>query len=239
MAVRSMALSLSIFIALICMLSTAGPARAQPNGSYLQTCRNVSVAGKYRPDALLTADCQTRKGSWRQSSLYYKSCRGDIYNDNGALRCQGGQAGNPGSQPPGSWRASCREAFLDGGTLHAECRAINGRWQDARLNMNACPWGPVANDNGRLRCEGGQGGGNFTTLILYENFNFSGRTLQLTGAAPDLRVFKFDRRTSSLRVQGNWYVCSGLNYTGECSKVAGAFNANGKWNDRISSARPY
>lgn len=236
---RSIALSLSIFAALICTLSMAEPARAQPNGSYLQTCRNVSVAGKYRPDALLTAQCQNKKGSWRESSLYYKGCRGDIYNDNGALRCQGGQAGNPGSLPPGSWRASCRNAFLDGGTLHAECQSINGRWQDARLNMNACPWGPVANDNGRLRCGGGQGGGNFTTLILYDDFNFSGRTLQLTGPAPDLRVYNFDRRTSSLRVQGNWYVCSGINYTGECTKVAGAFNANGKWNDRISSARLY
>jgi hypothetical protein len=245
MVVRSIALSLSIFAALICALSMAGPAQAQPNGSYLQTCRNTSVAGKYRPDALLTADCQTRKGSWRQSSLYYKSCRGDIYNDNGTLRCQGGQAGNPGSLPPGSWRASCREAYLDFGTLHAECQRTNGRWTDARLNLSACPWGPVANDNGRLVCGGagwgggGPGGGNFTTLILYDDFNFSGRTLQLTGPAPDLRAYNFAGRTSSLRVQGNWYVCSGVNYTGECTKVAGAFNANGKWNDRISSARPY
>jgi len=155
------------------------------------------------------------------------------------LRCQGGQAGNPGSLPPGSWQASCRNAYLDGGTLHAECRTVNNRWRDARLNMNACPWGPVANDNSRLVCGGGQGGGNFTTLILYDDINFSGRTLQLTGPAPDLRVYNFDRRTSSLRVQGNWYVCSGINYTGECTKVAGAFNTSGKWNDRISSARPY
>jgi beta/gamma crystallin/CVNH domain-containing protein len=238
MIMRSITLFIVIGVALVFSLSAAGPAQAQPNGSYLQTCRNVSVAGKYRPDALLTAQCQTKKGSWRESSLYYKGCRGDIYNDNGTLRCSGGQAGNPGSLPPGSWRASCRNAFVDGGTLHAECRAISGRWIDARLNMGACPWGPVANDNGRLVCGGGQGG-NFTTLILYEDFNFSGRTLQLTGPAPDLRYYNFDRRTSSLRVQGSWYVCSGINYTGECTKVAGAFNANGKWNDRISSARPY
>jgi hypothetical protein len=241
MIMRSFTLSLFIGVALLCGAFAAEPAQAQPNGSYLQTCRNVSVAGRYRPDALLTAQCQTKKGYWRESSLYYKSCRGDIYNDNGALRCQGGQAGNPGSLPPGSWRASCRDAFVDGGTLHAECQAMNGRWIDARLNMGACPWGPVANYNGRLVCGGGQGGpggGNFTTLILYENFNFSGRTLQLTGPAPDLRAYNFDRRTSSLRVQGTWYVCSGINYTGECSKVGGAFNANGKWNDRISSARP-
>ena len=236
---RFVTLSSAIFAALICALSVAAPAQAQPNGSYLQSCRDVRVAGKYRPDALLLAECQTRKGYWRETSLYYKICRGDIYNDNGSLRCKGGQAGNPGSLPRGSWQTSCRNAFLDGRTLYADCRMINGRWTDARLNMSACPWGPVANDNGRLVCGRGQGGGNFTTLILYDDFNFSGRTLQLTGPAPDLRAYNFDRRTSSLRVQGNWYVCSGVNYTGECTKVAGAFNTSGKWNDRISSARPY
>lgn len=221
------------------LLAPAGSAWAQPNGSYLQTCRDVRVAGKYRPDALLLAECQTKKGYWRESSLYYKSCRGDIYNDNGTLRCQGGQAGNPGTLPPGSWQASCRNAYIDSRTLYADCRKVNGRWTDARLNLNACPWGPVANNNGQLVCGGGPGGGNFTTLILYDDFNFSGRTLQLTGPAPDLRTYNFAGRTSSLRVQGNWYVCSGVNYTGECTKVTGAFNANGKWNDRISSARPY
>ena len=102
---RSVTLSLAIFAAFICALSMAEPAWAQPNGSYLQSCRDVRVAGKYRPDALLLAECQTRKGSWRESSLYYKSCRGDIYNDNGTLRCQGGQAGNPGSLPPGQLAA--------------------------------------------------------------------------------------------------------------------------------------
>src|SRR6202008_3366390 len=101
--VRSIALVVFIGVAVVFGLSAVDPAQAQPNGSYLQTCRNESVAGKYRPDALLTAQCQTKKGYWRESSLYYKGCRGDIYNDNGTLRCAGGQAGNPASLPPGSW----------------------------------------------------------------------------------------------------------------------------------------
>jgi hypothetical protein len=239
---RSFTLSFLIGVALLCGAFAAGPAQAQPDGSYLQTCRNVAVAGRYRPDALLTAECRTKKGYWLESSLYYKNCRGDIFNENGALRCQGGQAGNPGSLPPGSWRASCRNGFIDSRTLHAECQTMSGRWEDARLNLDACPYGPIANINGRLVCGGGPGsgpgGGYFSTLILYQDFNFSGRTLQLTGPAPDLRAYHFDGRASSLRVQGSWYVCSGINYTGECTKVAGAFNTNGKWNDRISSARP-
>jgi Beta/Gamma crystallin len=102
--------------------------------------------------------------------------------------------------------------------------------------MSACPWGPVTSDRGTLACDSYQG--SYSSLTLYENFDFNGSSLQLTGPAPDLRAFQFDQRASSLRVQGTWYVCSGVNYTGECSKVAGAFNAKSKWNDRIFSARP-
>ena len=136
------------------ILSFAGSARAQPSGSYLQTCRDIEVRGKHRPNALLIAECQTRKGHWLESSLYYKQCRGDIYNDNGRLMCQGGQA------------------------------------------------------------------------------------LRLTGPAPDLRDYNFDDRASSLRVEGKWFVCSGTNYRGECTRVTGSFNVGSKWNKRISSARP-
>ena len=71
---RSVTLCSTIVVALICALWAAAPAWAQPNGSYLRTCRDLRVAGKYRPDALLTAECQTRKGYWRESSLYYIRC---------------------------------------------------------------------------------------------------------------------------------------------------------------------
>ena len=124
---------------------------------------------------------------------------------------------------------------------HAVCRL-----PDDQRPLDGCPpqYEPLPLGTGRQRqwpagLRRRPGRRQFHHLILYDDFNFSGRTLQLTGPAPDLRAYNFDRRTSSLRVQGNWYVCSGINYTGECTKVAGAFNASGKWNDRISSARPY
>jgi hypothetical protein len=223
-------------IVLAGITSAAEPVRAQPSGSYLQTCRDIEVRGKKRPNALLIAECQTRKGHWLESSLYYKQCRGDIYNDNGRLTCQGGQAGNPGGLPPGNWRQTCREAYLDGRYLNAECRTLSGRWVDAVINLSSCPNAPLSNQNGRLVCGGA--GQEVVRLTLYEGFNFSGRALRLTGPAPDLRDYNFDDRASSLRVEGKWFVCSGANYRGECTRVAGAFNVGSKWNKRISSARP-
>jgi len=170
---RSITLSIVIGVVLVFSLSAAGLARAQPNGSYLQTCRNVAVAGKYRPDALLTAQCQTKKAPGGRAACTTRAAARHLQRQRYAALP--GRAGRQPRKPtPGSWRASCRNAFVDGGTLHAECQAVSGRWIDARLNMGGCPWGPVANDNGRLVCGGGPGGGNFTTLILFENFNFSG-----------------------------------------------------------------
>lgn len=218
-------------------VSAATPAAAAaPPGSYQQSCRQVNVVGPKRPDALLTAECRTKKGQWRPTSLYYKNCRGDIDNNNGTLICGNDQASDNDGLPPGEWRTACRDGYVDGRTLHAECQTFGGRWEEAGLEMSACPWGPVTSANGVLACDSYQG--SYSSLTLYENFDFDGRNLQLTGPVPDLRAFDFDRRASSLRVQGTWYVCSGVNYTGECSKVAGAFNAKSKWNDRIFSARP-
>jgi hypothetical protein len=298
---RSIASTVVFAAAFAGILSMGAPAQAQPNGSYLQTCRNVRVLGEGGVAPLLTAQCQTSRGTWTQSNLFYRRCRGDIFNENGNLRCEGGGSGDIGGMPSGTWRQSCRDGYVDGRRLYAECRRNNGRWQDASLNLQSCPRGPVGNNNGTLYCEGGSGGGlglpggswrqscrdghvdgrtlyaecrrnngrwqgaslNLQTcprgpvgnrngnlfcegipgsdrvrLTLYQNFNFSGRTLQLTGPAPDLRDYNFDDRASSLRVEGPWYVCSNINYSGDCTKVSGTFNLSSKWNKRISSARP-
>jgi hypothetical protein len=55
-----------------------------PSGDYTQSCRNIRVnAGR------LEADCQTRDGDFRHTSLNdYDDCRGGIVNDDGHLRCQ-------------------------------------------------------------------------------------------------------------------------------------------------------
>lgn len=213
----------------------ATPADAQPDGSYLDTCRDVQLYRPQRPDGLLLAECRDRRGRWVVSSLRYKTCTDDIVNNNGNLACGSGYPDDTASLPPGNWRTSCRDAYVQGRVLYAECRNILGLWQQTSLNLKTCPSGPVTNQNGRLACGGGQVG---SRLTLYADANFVGDALQLTGATPDLRDYDFNDLASSLRVQGPWYVCTDINYRGECSSVSGAFNLSSKWNNKISSARP-
>jgi CVNH domain len=55
-----------------------------PYGSYSQTCQNIRINGDS-----LQASCQKKNGKWRNTSLgNYRSCRGEIQNDNGKLRCR-------------------------------------------------------------------------------------------------------------------------------------------------------
>ena len=61
------------------------PGKQPPNGSYKNSCRNIRVDGKQ-----LKAQCERKNGSWKNSSLKYKKCKGDISNDNGNLSCDGG-----------------------------------------------------------------------------------------------------------------------------------------------------
>ena len=70
------------------VLTMATPARAQgvPEGSYLETCRNVEMHGD-----TLVADCQRRDGRWDRSGLDMDRCRGgDIANLDGQLACHRG-----------------------------------------------------------------------------------------------------------------------------------------------------
>ena len=85
---------------------------AAPPGSYQQSCRQINITGAKRPDALLTAECKNKNGQWRSASLYYKNCRGDIYNSAGTLGCGDDQIGNNDGLPPGAWRTACRDGYI-------------------------------------------------------------------------------------------------------------------------------
>jgi hypothetical protein len=71
-----------------CVATTnGGPGRYQnvngPNGSYVQTCQEIKASGDD-----LHARCQTSDGNWHGTKLDdYNKCHGDIFNDNGNLRC--------------------------------------------------------------------------------------------------------------------------------------------------------
>ncbi len=62
----------------------ATPASAAPNGSYRQTCRDI----QQHENQSLTAECQTRDGSWVRSRLQDVECAGDIANVDGRLVCR-------------------------------------------------------------------------------------------------------------------------------------------------------
>ena len=77
----------------VMMLALAAvPVSAQglPNGSYLQSCRNVAVHG----DRLL-ADCRRTDGRWARTALQnVDRCVGDIGNMNGQLACNHADGNN-------------------------------------------------------------------------------------------------------------------------------------------------
>lgn len=85
------------------------PAFAQvPGGSYLDSCANVRGWGDR-----LVANCRREDGSWARTVLRdVDSCRGDISNQNGHLRCdRGGPAYGwqgygyrPGGPPEQPWQ---------------------------------------------------------------------------------------------------------------------------------------
>lgn len=72
-------------------------ASAQPvRGTYQRTCRNVQISR-----GILTADCADRDGRFRESSIPYGQCVGDIGNRDGMLNCNGATASGGAPAYPG------------------------------------------------------------------------------------------------------------------------------------------
>ncbi|MEP9354356.1 CVNH domain-containing protein [Xanthobacter sp. KR7-65] len=137
------------------------PPPQPPVGSYLNSCRNVSLK-----NGLLVADCDDRMGSVKHTVLAIAGCPKsfDIANQYGELVCKsgfdsgswGGGSGSNwggGALPHGSYLASCRDATRSGNTLTASCKDRWGRWNSASLLLSGCGSGQdISNDDGRLRC---------------------------------------------------------------------------------------
>lgn len=116
-----------------------------PRGSYSQTCRDIQVRGDS-----LSARCQDTYGEWRQTSLdSFRSCVGDIVNDDGRLQCtrSGGR-----SVPRGTYAETCRQIYVRGDALRAQCKSRDGAWRWTELNDWDDCRGGIVNDNGRLVC---------------------------------------------------------------------------------------
>lgn len=57
--------------------------------------------------------------------------------------------------PDGSYRQSCSNIRMQGSTLTAICRDVDGRGVQTALGVARCV-GDIGNNNGRLQCNGGQ-----------------------------------------------------------------------------------
>ena len=137
-----------IMILLGCAAAFSAAQEATPEGSYKQTCSDISV----RKDTLY-AKCQDAKGKAHSAKLsHYDKCS-DIANQDGKLECGGGSQAIAPGQPAGSYTESCRNIQMKGATLHAVCKSLDGRELPTSLkDANRCAEG-VANINGILNCE--------------------------------------------------------------------------------------
>jgi len=116
-----------------------------PRGSYRQTCRDINVRGDS-----LQAECQNGYGEWRRTSLdHYDDCSGEIVNDDGRLECtrRGGR-----QVPRGSYVQTCRNIYVRGDKLRANCQAGDGRWVWSQLDDWDDCRGGIVNANGQLTC---------------------------------------------------------------------------------------
>lgn len=124
------------------LLLAPRPAAALPPGSYQDSCRDCRTEG-----TRLVCQCRNRDGNWRQTKINYKRCQWAVMNENGRLVCEDTRH----APPPGSWRDSCRNWRVRGGSLSAECKDRYGSWSRTRVNFKKCRGG-VVNDDGRLAC---------------------------------------------------------------------------------------
>ena len=200
-----------------------------PHGSYRESCRDEAVER-----GTLTAECRDRNGRWRYTELAnVRSCRGDIFNADGILRCRRGSS--DADLPDGSWRTSCRNARVYGFELYAECRDRRGAWPETSIDLRDCD-DEIANENGRLVCAGD----GFSQITLYKHTNFTGASRMFSTDIPDLGSYGFANLASSVEVEGGvWQLCDRPNYRGYCIVVDRA-QAN-LWafgfNDRTESVR--
>ena len=114
-----------------------------PKGSYRETCRDSYVEGNR-----LYSQCKKQNGSWNKTSINYKNCNRDIRNDNGKLSCE---RNNQSSFPKGSYKKSCKNLYMEGNVLEADCKNDNGKWKHSSIKYKNCNKS-IWNDNGKLRC---------------------------------------------------------------------------------------
>ncbi len=122
------------------------------------------------------------------------------------------------------------------------CGTVRGQFDNGRPGPGNGPGygngnGPGYGGNGPGRPGGGFGRSSIT---VFEDSEFRGRSQTFTGEVANLAPTAFNDRITSFRVQGVWQVCTNSNYGGQCfvydydeSNVS-----TNRINDQISSMRP-
>ncbi len=181
----------------------------------------------------------------------------------GAFAQSGGWNGGRGEfdpVPEGSYQRSCRDITVQYGRLTARCRDRYNSFTTTEIDARSCGNGRIANIDGRLRCDGwtgggggggggpgGGGGGGWNGggngpvgLIVFENPDYKGSSLQIRGNVPDMYGSGLDDMISSVRVvSGRWEMCAAPNFGGDCKVITAdtprlnVYNLN----DRVSSIR--
>lgn len=225
-------LLLSMSLALV---GTACLAQGIPQGSYQQTCNNVSVNGD-----TLTANCQDTSGNWKSVELPgFQRCGGEIVNDNGVLRCAmngpvNSLQGNNG--PSGSYLRSCQNVHVSGDDLKASCQGRDGAWHDAKLDDYRKCNGDIINDDSKLRCVAGAPvGGVYGGTPSYAGVN--GPPGDYVQTCQDIHVGGDDLHARCQTRAGEWHdtklddynKCRGniVNDDGKLRCVAGGYNPAG------------
>ncbi len=141
-------MGLFVIAVFLCQAGRGSAQEASPQGSYQQTCSDISVK-----KGTLHAHCKDEKGKTHHASLaHFENCAADIANKNGSLICAQGEGGAP-VQPGGSYTETCKDIHMKGGTLHAVCKSYDGHEAPTSLReADRCAQG-VVNINGVLSCE--------------------------------------------------------------------------------------
>ncbi len=157
----------------------------------------------------MSANCQDSTGRWQSTQLRdVQSCRSDIINDDGALRCSRSGGGVAAGLPGGSYTQSCQDVRQHGDDLEARCPTANGDWKDTKLDdYNKCR-GEIVNDNGKLRCITGVYGGPGAPVGAYQSgygapaSAFSG---PYTQNCKDIKSHHDDLEARCKTVNGDWH----------------------------------
>lgn len=109
-----------------------------PTGSYQETSRNIKI--------VLLAECKKIDGTWQESSLDITNCiKGDITNVDGKLENTSSSSSEKAQTE--SYKDTSRNIKV---ILSAECKKIDGTWQEVSLDITNWTHGDIANIDGKL-----------------------------------------------------------------------------------------